>query len=716
MIGRPFIWPDSSQSLFRSKLRPRNCRRTRQGGQALVFGLFTSILVILALFAMYSMGGQAIEKTKLQNTADAAAYSASVAEARDYNFSAYTNRAMIANQVAVAQFVGLTSWMRNMSAFANYPAVGADNTGRLIYQILLEFMGSPVANFYKTSFLRMFGKVVGIFDEGKPGAKFTTAAITVLDGLILVYEKTQTIYHYSTALSVAQTLGAFTTFGTNLDSLMGTGTLFQSAGTFFDGGSIVAANDPKARLTLAGLPYLAYHYYKWFNFTERKDPNTTGKDGPEADRFAQVTMDSLDAFSRDRSTKPAWGFNFFYAPPLTFIDPTRFIPYQYGPLFLPVIHRGGTELKLTDASGGGGTASGGSGGAGGSGIDCNGNPVSATTGTPPATGTPTPSGATGSISVDYHADLTAYSTTACEGDSGMVTIGNATKPKGVYAFKKNATGVGGTWIDPSSLVGTSSPTPPPRSNNNTGTTTGAAVTGDRSKKSWTAMDASSWAGIDIFWFTIPVVFIPIPLPIPFAPPWLPLSYGSAQSGKKLAAPTVLADDNNFGVKKEDAYGGVADSWTTKISAEMAQAKDAGKSLTLSPNKLGGLTGYMDVKDVTKGVDNLTGPILVVEIEKNIEDMAKRPGADQFATENGAPKNTKITRNGNEKATMRSLSKSQVYFGRPTNDPALTWFARSSDAPAQTEYGSLYNPYWQPRLLANTFLEQYLSMELHRAGF
>jgi Tfp pilus assembly protein PilX len=71
-----------------------------QRGQALVFALFTSVLVILALFAMYSMGGQTIEKIKLQNTADAAAYSAALAEARDYNFSAYTNRAMVANQVA----------------------------------------------------------------------------------------------------------------------------------------------------------------------------------------------------------------------------------------------------------------------------------------------------------------------------------------------------------------------------------------------------------------------------------------------------------------------------------------------------------------------------------------------------------------------------------------------------------------------------------------
>src|SRR5690606_19690243 len=96
----------ANRTLLPAALRPDVARRSgrwrptasRQRGQALVFSIFAAILIIVALFAMYSMNGQAIEKIKLQNTADAAAYSAAVAEARDYNFSAYTNRAMVANQ------------------------------------------------------------------------------------------------------------------------------------------------------------------------------------------------------------------------------------------------------------------------------------------------------------------------------------------------------------------------------------------------------------------------------------------------------------------------------------------------------------------------------------------------------------------------------------------------------------------------------------------
>lgn len=49
------------------------------------------------------------EKRQLQNAADATAYNISTLEARDLNFSAYTNRSMVANEVALAQMVSLMS-------------------------------------------------------------------------------------------------------------------------------------------------------------------------------------------------------------------------------------------------------------------------------------------------------------------------------------------------------------------------------------------------------------------------------------------------------------------------------------------------------------------------------------------------------------------------------------------------------------------------------
>lgn len=662
-------------------------RNTRQGGQALVFALFSSLLVILALFAMFSMGERAIEKIRMQNIADSAAYSSAVAEARDYNFSAYTNRAMIANQVSVAQFVGLTSWLRNMSAFANNndPA----NIGRDLYQMMLEFGGSPVASIYM-DLLSVFGKGVGLFDDGGVGATFMKAMVTTLDGLITVYGKSQEVYHDSVMLTVAETLGAIGKLGALMDSIFGTGSTFgdwftTAQNVFNPNNNIIAANDPKVSLSTGGLGYLAYHLYKWSKFTGLMDPNTSNGDGANADRFAQVTMNSLDDFSRDRSTKPAWGFNFFYAPPLTYIDPTRFIPYQMGPLFLPVIHRGGTELKLT---GPGGSAATPPAPSGATGRDCNGNPVTVT----PATGA-TYQSTSPAISVDFFSNLpNPPPSPACPGTTGTAKKEVHTETDPISKLPVTITGRnyvwnGSAWIDPKTMTNTQgnpAVTTTPQANGNRG------AAGSMSKQTWTALDASSWAGIDIIWFTIPIIFIPIPLPIPFAPPWMPLSHGAAQSGKALQNPTVLDDGNNFGDNAPDAYGSAFSNWATAIPARMRQAKSDPAGATLDWGGLGGLTKYMDVSDVS--ADNLAGPPLVVEVEKKDSDMLQSPGSGRLATQSG-------------QAKMRSLSKSQVYFSRPTD---IVLFKRSDN---KAELGSLYNPYWQPRLMPNNFLEQYLSMEM-----
>ncbi|WP_414691735.1 hypothetical protein [Noviherbaspirillum sp.] len=65
---------------------------------------------LAALFFLFNTGQMTSEKTKLVNTADAVAYSAGVMHARTLNYLAYTNRAMLANTVAIAQLVSLSSW------------------------------------------------------------------------------------------------------------------------------------------------------------------------------------------------------------------------------------------------------------------------------------------------------------------------------------------------------------------------------------------------------------------------------------------------------------------------------------------------------------------------------------------------------------------------------------------------------------------------------
>lgn len=90
---------------------PASASRNRQRGQALVYGLFVLVTGLAALFFMFNTGQLTAEKTKLVNTADAVAYSAAVMHARALNFDAYTNRALVANEVTIAQMVSLSSWI-----------------------------------------------------------------------------------------------------------------------------------------------------------------------------------------------------------------------------------------------------------------------------------------------------------------------------------------------------------------------------------------------------------------------------------------------------------------------------------------------------------------------------------------------------------------------------------------------------------------------------
>ena len=95
----------------------------RQRGQALIYGLFVLIGGLSALFFLFNTGQLAREKTKLVNTSDAVAYSAGVMHARALNFEAYTNRAMVANTVAIAQLVSLSSWVQYVKNLGTYGSI-----------------------------------------------------------------------------------------------------------------------------------------------------------------------------------------------------------------------------------------------------------------------------------------------------------------------------------------------------------------------------------------------------------------------------------------------------------------------------------------------------------------------------------------------------------------------------------------------------------------
>lgn len=99
-----------------------NLSKFSQRGQVLPLTLVLLPMVLAVVFYMFNSGQLVQEKIGLTNTADAVAYSAGVYEARVLNYDAYANRAMVANEIAIAQAVGLASWTRYASmAAVNLP-------------------------------------------------------------------------------------------------------------------------------------------------------------------------------------------------------------------------------------------------------------------------------------------------------------------------------------------------------------------------------------------------------------------------------------------------------------------------------------------------------------------------------------------------------------------------------------------------------------------
>ena len=84
--------------------------RRDEEGQTLVLGAISMLVVALAVMTTLSIGQAAYEKIKLQNTADAGAYSLAATQARVYNFYAYTNRAMIAHYNSMLTFAAYLSF------------------------------------------------------------------------------------------------------------------------------------------------------------------------------------------------------------------------------------------------------------------------------------------------------------------------------------------------------------------------------------------------------------------------------------------------------------------------------------------------------------------------------------------------------------------------------------------------------------------------------
>ena len=234
-----------------------------QRGQALILSVAFVAVLSVGVLVMFSNQQSLARKTQLVNAADAAAYSVAVQQARALNFAAYGNRARVANEVAIAQMVGMYSWVNQVH-----------KTSRNIKTTLNAISWVPYIGQVAAMLSRIFQIVDTALNQVRPRMQQAfQQAMSLIDNIN----------------------GALAT---------STGLLFNTATRSVDAirfaGHIVEANAPGARLSAAGSAQLTTQLHQAFNTftTLHRIPQTGTSTG--ADRFRNVVMKSRDRFSRTR--------------------------------------------------------------------------------------------------------------------------------------------------------------------------------------------------------------------------------------------------------------------------------------------------------------------------------------------------------------------------------------------------------------------------------
>lgn len=217
-----------------------NHRRNR--GQTLVLFLGFIAAMVGMMLVVFNSGQVTNAKMRAMNAADAAAYSGALWEARSLNFQAYMNRAMVVNEVTIAQSVSLRSWTSYVARFVtnvNYitqfiPWVGTVTTE--IKQVINQVNSS-------------MNNLLPLADMG-------------LRGVNVLAHQAQNGF-YNTGPLIAQELAS----------------------------EVADANN--AEMSPAGKELMASNTVNWRQFTKQYEGN-------ERTRIKAVTLDSRDGFSQNR--------------------------------------------------------------------------------------------------------------------------------------------------------------------------------------------------------------------------------------------------------------------------------------------------------------------------------------------------------------------------------------------------------------------------------
>jgi hypothetical protein len=248
-----------------------------------VLALVCMVVFVVGVLVLFNTGQVVNKKVQLNNTADAAAYSAAVQQARTYNVIAYLNRAQVANEIATAQIVSIHSWMNfAISATGNF-ANAVQGLG-----ILLDLTG--------------VGAEVGV-ELNSIGVELNN----LKNGMQKLRDGMQPVLSAAiNALSVLNVIYSGATSGLVTAEIADVPTLVQ---TVITQNAITAtgSTDKAARLSAKSLVLLgsqAYaankSYARVYNVPTSRTPSSNPAHTKDADRYANVVMKARDGFSASR--------------------------------------------------------------------------------------------------------------------------------------------------------------------------------------------------------------------------------------------------------------------------------------------------------------------------------------------------------------------------------------------------------------------------------
>ena len=243
---------------------------------------------------------------QLQNAADAAAFGASTLEARSLNFAAYTNRAMVANEVAIGQLVGLLSLVDEFKTSGEYIEVyvailEAAAAASLLIPIVGEIIEGVVNSI--VSVLESISSALTEVSESilKIMEPIASPAVRGLSIINQVYSVSQTVYHGATIVLV--TTNIFKSLEDNVP------------GTSFNPLDFFKKDKPGAQLSPMGIVALAGHLPSYWQGHTKRYVTKEKKKNEGMGRMAATVREARDPFSSGGDPirdKNIFGFNVDY--------------------------------------------------------------------------------------------------------------------------------------------------------------------------------------------------------------------------------------------------------------------------------------------------------------------------------------------------------------------------------------------------------------------